>query len=273
MQARLVVRPRRYLRRSHRRHWWLRLTVTEKKILLWPATIASFSLVFSWQFIPVAVALLVIHEQGHVWAANRVNLRHSGHFPIPFVGGGVWIYDVPTLSEDTFVSLMGAVFGMAGALVALTLGLITDSIWLKSVAVIMAEFNLLNLLPIGILDGGHVLRSLAFSLHRWVGSVAMIAVMLTAEWLFLTTRHWALGCILLISIGDAVITLLSWWVRPLHGMPEGYQLMGRLAWWQVLVYLLAYLALIMVLSVVVWYGLAHQPLQQTVRWWFSGPSL
>jgi Zn-dependent protease len=247
------------------------LTTAEKRILLWPLTLASFTLLFRWQALPVWVVLIVAHERGHVWAADRLHLRHTGYFPIPLVGGAVWIQDAPTLKEDIVVSLMGPVFGLAGSLLALTVGWLTKSTWLQSMAVVMALFNMLNLLPIGILDGGHVLRSLAFSLHKWAGTTLLVVFMLSAEWLFLTTHNWMSGCLLLVTTVDALVGLSFWWVRPSRNAPDGYCLMDRLKWWQVLVGLLAYLLALALLSLVLYFGLTHASVAQTVQWWLTGP--
>jgi Zn-dependent protease len=57
------------------------------------------------------------------------------------------------------VSLAGPVAGGVGALACLIVAVQTGSDLLKALAYMGFLLNLINLIPVGILDGGHVLRS------------------------------------------------------------------------------------------------------------------
>jgi Zn-dependent protease len=113
------------------------------------------------------VVITAIHEAGHAIVIRRKGLRAGLMVFIPFVGGAVTLKDQPrTVYDDAMIGLAGPVAGTMASLVSLQIYKWTDeTLWL---AIAGGGFllNLVNLLPIGMLDGGRI--SAAITKWMWV---------------------------------------------------------------------------------------------------------
>jgi Zn-dependent protease len=79
---------------------------------------------------------------------------------VPFLGAYVALRDQPFDPwRNALVSIAGPIAGGIGALACLVYGIGADSDLFLALAYVGFFLNLINLLPIGILDGGHLLRS------------------------------------------------------------------------------------------------------------------
>ena len=106
--------------------------------------------------------LIFVHELGHYLEAARERLNPSLPVFIPFIGayvkhtrGNPW--------QTTRVAIAGPIVGGIGALACLAAGTALDSDLLLALGFFGFVLNLINLIPIGILDGGAVWRS-----TRWL---------------------------------------------------------------------------------------------------------
>ncbi len=127
------------------------------------ATKTPWKLAFAVGF----VVITAIHETGHAIVIRRMGLRAGLMVFIPFVGGAVTLKDQPrTAYDDAMIGLAGPVAGTLASLVSLQIYKWTDEpLWL---AIAGGGFllNLVNLLPIGMLDGGRI--SAAITKWMWV---------------------------------------------------------------------------------------------------------
>ncbi|HZR93297.1 MAG TPA: site-2 protease family protein [Gaiellaceae bacterium] len=124
-------------------------------------SVAAYSLWFhSWTFAFGFVAMIFIHELGHIVEARRQGLRVSAPTFIPFFGAYVTIERAGlTPWRNALISLAGPLFGGIAAAVAWWIGSVQDSnMWLV-LANISFLLNAFNMIPIGFLDGGQVLRA------------------------------------------------------------------------------------------------------------------
>ena len=146
------------------------------KAVLAGASVAGYAWLFSFEFALVLVACLVAHEYGHVKAMQYFGIKTKGIYLIPFVGGLAVSDDkINTRWQDVVISIMGPVFGLFMSLGCWLLFAITDLELFAGAAVLSSLLNLFNLLPILPLDGGHVLKSISFSMRSWVGLSACMA--------------------------------------------------------------------------------------------------
>ena len=122
--------------------------------------VGAYALIWGWRFGVGFVALILVHEMGHYVEAKRQGLKPSLPVFIPFLmayvrlGAGridPW--------QNALVSLAGPIAGAAGAAVAFAVGKSQHSQLLLALAYTGFLLNLFNLIPIGFLDGGHVLQS------------------------------------------------------------------------------------------------------------------
>ncbi|MCO7189317.1 MULTISPECIES: site-2 protease family protein [unclassified Pseudoalteromonas] len=146
------------------------------KAALAGASLAGYAWLFSWQFAVMLLACLVIHEYGHIRAMRYFGLKTKGIYLIPFVGGLAVSEDkLTTRWQNVIISLMGPAFGLLASLVAVVLYYVTGLEIFAGVAVLSALLNLLNMLPIVPLDGGHVVKSISFSMRSWAGLLVCLA--------------------------------------------------------------------------------------------------
>ena len=180
-----------HLAKSERKTGWLGLAALAFKLLksakvikavLAGASVAGYAWLFSIEFALVLVACLVAHEYGHVRAMKYFGIKTKGIYLIPFVGGLAVSDDkINTRWQDVVISIMGPCFGLLMSFACLILYYATDLELFAGAAVISALLNLFNLLPILPLDGGHVLKSISFSMRSWIGlSVCMSGIALGA---------------------------------------------------------------------------------------------
>jgi Zn-dependent protease len=145
------------------------------KVLFAAGSLAAYSWLFSIEFAIALIFCLVFHEYGHIKAMKYFGLKTKGIYLIPFVGGLALSDDkINTRWQDIVISIMGPFFGLILSVACLVGYWLTDIEILAGIAVFNARLNLFNLLPILPLDGGHVLKSIAFSINSKIGLVACI---------------------------------------------------------------------------------------------------
>ena len=181
------------------------------KAALAGASVAGYAWLFSWQFAVMLIACLVVHEYGHVWAMRYFNIKTKGIYLIPFVGGLAVSDDkITTRWQDVVISLMGPAFGLLTSVLGVVLYYITEMEIFAGVAVLSALLNLFNLLPILPLDGGHVLKSISFSMRSWLGLSACLLGVLLGLWI---SYVFGLALLVLFIIIGSVEILLEWRTR------------------------------------------------------------
>jgi len=145
------------------------------KVLFAAGSLAAYSWLFSIQFAIALILCLVFHEYGHIKAMKYFGLKTKGIYLIPFVGGLALSDDkINTRWQDVVISIMGPFFGLILSIACLIGYWLTDLEILAGLAVFNALLNLFNLLPILPLDGGHVLKSIAFSINSKVGLIVSV---------------------------------------------------------------------------------------------------
>lgn len=122
------------------------------------------------------LGFILIHEGGHAWAMERVGIRVKGLYFLPFLGALVTSENDPFSYEDEFiVAIMGSTMDLMLVSIALAGYLATQSVIFLAVAVVLALSDLFNLLPVFPLDGGLMVKSIAFSLSPKI-KVLLIAL-------------------------------------------------------------------------------------------------
>ena len=140
-------------------------------------SIGAYALAFGWQFGVGLVAMIFVHEMGHVAVLRRYGIRASAPIFIPFLGAIIGMRQLPRDAVmEAYVGLGGPVLGSLGAFAALSFYFAHGHpIWL-ALAYIGILLNLFNLLPLLPLDGGRVVG--AVSQWMWgLGVVGLIAFM------------------------------------------------------------------------------------------------
>lgn len=120
------------------------------------------------------VLITFIHELGHAVVMRAKGLRAGFMVFIPFIGGAVTLKDQPrSVYDDAQIGLAGPIAGTFASLLSLQIYKWTDNPVYLLIAGIGFMINLVNLLPIGMLDGGRI--SAAITKWMWlIGGGALI---------------------------------------------------------------------------------------------------
>ena len=122
--------------------------------------VGGYTLIWGWRFAVGVVLLILFHELGHYIEAKREGLDPQLPVFIPFIGAYVALRNMrfdPWVNAR--VSLAGPIAGGIAAAGCLAAAESLDSDLLRALAYAGFLLNLINLVPIGFLDGGHVLQS------------------------------------------------------------------------------------------------------------------
>lgn len=206
-------------------------TANAVKVALAGSAFAGWSLLLDWRFATMIISIIVFHEYGHVRAMKRCGIPTKGFYLIPFVGGVALGEKARSYWQEVYVAMMGPVFGLLMSVVAWAAYLATDIEMIGLVAAFGALINLLNLLPVYPLDGGHVLKAIALSAspHRSIWlllAVSGAGILISARLgLLLLTVFLVLGTIDLIATRrsltnadtekmdtNAIVVSLLWYV-------------------------------------------------------------
>jgi len=145
------------------------------KVLFAAGSLAAYSWLFSIEFAIALILCLVWHEYGHIKAMKYFGMKTKGIYLIPFVGGlAVTDEKLNTRWQDIVISIMGPFFGLILSVACLIGYWITDIEILAGLAAFNALLNLFNLLPVLPLDGGHILKSIAYSVNSKLGLIACV---------------------------------------------------------------------------------------------------
>ncbi|PFG58244.1 Zn-dependent protease [Vibrio sp. ES.051] len=176
------------------------------KVALASASLAAYSWLFSIEFALALVACLVFHEYGHIRAMKYFGMKTKGIYLIPFFGGlALSDEKINTRWQDVVISIMGPFFGLVLSLVFTLLYWMTGEVMFAGLAVFNALLNLFNLLPILPLDGGHILKSITFSMNTWVGLAGSIVTALLGIALSYSFGLTLLGFLLLMGMLEVVM--------------------------------------------------------------------
>jgi Zn-dependent protease len=123
-------------------------------------SIAAYALIWGWAFGVGFVALIFVHELGHIIEAKRQGLEVSAPTFIPFFGAYVTYKHagLPPFRTAT-IALAGPFLGGVGAAACWAIGQSQDSNVFHALAFSGFLLNLFNLIPIGFLDGGAIARA------------------------------------------------------------------------------------------------------------------
>jgi Zn-dependent protease len=129
-------------------------------------SVAAYALIWGWKFAIGFVLLILVHEMGHFFEARRQGLEVTLPTFIPFIGAYVLIKNAPLNPwRNALVALAGPALGGAASAACWGFGQSMDSELLLALAYAGFLINLINLVPVGILDGGAVWNAIRLARH------------------------------------------------------------------------------------------------------------
>lgn len=170
------------------------------KVGLAAASLAGYAAIWNWKFGLLLMIAVGFHESGHVWAMKKMGIKTKGFYFLPFIGGAAIAEEqYKTYGENSYIAIMGPVWGALMAWGVGALYWVTGNPMWAAAAGWMATLNLFNLLPITPLDGGQLVRAIAFSIHKNLG-VLFLALSLLFAGVIMWKLHIGLF-VLILAIG------------------------------------------------------------------------
>ena len=151
----------------------LKILTTSGSMLV---SVAAYSLFWGWKFAAGFVALIFVHEMGHVLQLRREGIKASAPMFIPFMGAVIWAKSLGNnAAAEARVGLAGPILGSLGAAALIPVADATGNELFKALAFTGLFLNLFNLLPVLPLDGGRAMAAL--SPWMWlVGFATLVGV-------------------------------------------------------------------------------------------------
>ena len=155
----------------------LKILTTSASMLV---SVAAYALLWGWKFAVGFVALLFVHEMGHVVQLRREGIKASAPMFIPFLGAYVGMKELPRdAAAEARVGLAGPILGSIGCLVPLAIYEAGGDQFWQALAFVGFFLNLINLLPVLPLDGGRAMAALT----PWMWLVGFgLLVVATIAW-------------------------------------------------------------------------------------------
>jgi Zn-dependent protease len=172
-------------------------------------SLAAYALLWGWAFAAGFIALLFVHEMGHVIALRREGIKASGPMFIPFMGAVIASRSLgDNALAEARVGLAGPILGSIGSAACILVWHATGNDLWRALAYTGFFLNLFNLLPVVPLDGGRAMAAMAPWMW-FVGFAALIPLV----------ALWPNPIILLIVVFAGFETYKRWQLRR-SGSPE-----------------------------------------------------
>jgi Zn-dependent protease len=124
-------------------------------------SVVAYAFIFGWWYAVGFVALIAVHEFGHVVVLRMQGVKSTLPTFVPFMGAFVKVKSRQrSVAHEAASALAGPVAGTLGAIATLELSHVFDSQLLRALAYTAFFLNLFNLVPALPLDGGRVAGAL-----------------------------------------------------------------------------------------------------------------
>jgi len=185
----------------------LKLFATSGTILV---SLAAYAWIWGWSFAAGFIALLFVHEMGHVIALRREGIKASGPMFIPFLGAVVAARSLGSNAlAEARVGLAGPILGSIGSAACILIWHATGNDLWRALAYTGFFLNLFNLLPVVPLDGGRAMAAMAPWMW-FLGFAALIPLVVL----------WPNPIILLIVVFAGFETYKRWQLRRSGGAEQ-----------------------------------------------------
>jgi Zn-dependent protease len=150
----------------------LKVLTTSASMLV---SVAAYAVIWGWRFAVGFVALLFVHEMGHVIQMKREGVKVSGMLFIPFLGAAVGARSMGgNALAEARIGLAGPILGTLATALLIPVAEAQDSDFLRALAFTGFFLNLFNLAPVVPLDGGRAMAAMAPWMW-FVGFAVMVA--------------------------------------------------------------------------------------------------
>src|ERR1700704_4420035 len=140
----------------------------------------GYAIFYGPWFAASLVAMILVHEMGHVVEIRRQGMKATAPIFIPFLGAAIFQRSHPTTAlKQAQIGIAGPIAGTIGATVAFALYVATQNDLFLLAAWLGFFLNLLNMIPIWQLDGAWVLAPVS----PWFTVAGFVAIAAAAIFL------------------------------------------------------------------------------------------
>ena len=144
-------------------------------------SVGAYALIFPWQVAAGLVAMIFIHEMGHVVEIRRQGMAATAPIFIPFLGAAIFQRShAQSPLRQAQIGIAGPIAGTIAAVVALVLYTVTHVDIYLYWAYLGFWINIFNMIPFGMLDGGWILAPVS----KWIqvaGLGALVALFFAGQ--------------------------------------------------------------------------------------------
>lgn len=136
-------------------------------------SLAIWTFLVSFKFSIIIITAIFIHEYGHYYWMGREGITKKSMFFLPPFGAVAQAKEFwPTRGAEARIALAGPAFGLLSLLLFYCLWLLSPSPLFIGAMGLACYINLFNILmPVAILDGGRIIKSILFSVHNKLGEM------------------------------------------------------------------------------------------------------
>lgn len=157
-------------------------------IALFTLSAIAYKVIFGTLGAIEILAFLLIHEGGHVWAIGRTRTRLKGIYFLPLIGANVTTKEEPdSYKAEFYTAIMGPTMDLAFILIILGGYWYSQNMVFLVIAAIFALTDMFYLLPVLPMDGGLMLKSIAFSFSPKIRLLLIILGWLFGSLIYATT--------------------------------------------------------------------------------------
>ncbi len=138
-------------------------------------SLCAYAIIYNPWIAVGLVAVLFVHEMGHVIAMNKEGFKTSGPVFIPFLGAALFAPKDMNRRQEAVIGIGGPILGSLFSFLLIGLYFLFEAKWLLIMGYMGIFLNLFNMIPISPLDGGRVTQAVG-KYFKFIGLAMLIAV-------------------------------------------------------------------------------------------------
>lgn len=142
-----------------------KLAAKGKTLVSMVIAVAVYTWTWGFPFALGFIAMLFIHEMGHVYVIRRYGIKTSAPMFIPFVGAVINMEESPKSWDEAMIGFGGPLAGGLASFTTMGLAMCLESQMIQRIAFVSFVLNLFNMLPMRPMDGGRIIQAVSPWIH------------------------------------------------------------------------------------------------------------
>lgn len=206
------------------------------KVLLVISTMNGMYDITNNRFILLIIVALISHELANFYAFKKHKIENYGSYFIPLIGSYNVFQKVPDYQKVCYLAVASPIASLFLSIIPFyLLYLIEHNVNYLLAIYVVALFNLFNLLPIHPLDGGKLIKSIAFSIDNKFGLTIYILSFLLVATLIYQYHFYLLSIIFILGLME---------LYEEYSLNKKYKEIKKMDWFDKTFFWIVYIALI-----------------------------